>query len=219
MWDRSTLRLLLRNMEREAQAALAHDASFFEALQALKWEVDSDARVKAAMRGLRDRGLSVFSSFAPRIRILLRAGETLLALPKCEATSHGHDGEDFDHVGQILSATLTQELRDAARAVIAASPYCRELDGIINEAVHANASFERIAAAVERAGYELQICLDLSTYAQVRRRSATPVQVQEHPASPARVPEMGPRSWGESFDLRLSSRDVRFLKQLRINPD
>src|ERR1700757_2165400 len=51
--DRNTLRWLLQKMEKEAQAALARDGSFLEALQALKWEVDNDFRVRAEMRPLR----------------------------------------------------------------------------------------------------------------------------------------------------------------------
>jgi hypothetical protein len=204
--DRDTLGSLLRNMEEQAQTALANDASFFEALRALKREVDSDARVRAAIRVLSARGLSVFSSFAPRVRIRLYTGETVLALPRQTAGFSGPVSENFD-VTHTESEAKTQELRNAASAVIAASSCCRELDIIVNEAVRAHAGFERIASALERAGYQLQICLDLSTYAQLggRRASALPSAGQQSVSS------------DDAFHSELSKQDVIFLRELRIS--
>jgi hypothetical protein len=202
-------------LAKEAQSTLARDGSFLEALQALKWEVDRDARVKAAMHGLRDRGLSVFTSFVPRIRIRLHAGDTVLALPKDGAKSSRPDVLDLGPVRSMTNEPLTQELRDAASAVLTDSPHCRHLDGIVNEAVQANSVFERLAAAVERAGYELQICLDLSTYTQVREQSSSGAQMPGH-----QVPQTeNQSSQMNSGVLLLSDLDEQFLKAMRISPD
>lgn len=210
--DRNTLRWLLQKMEKEAQSALARDGSFLEALQALKWEVDKDFRVRAVMRELQDRGLSVFTSFAPRIRIRLHAGETVLALRNDGAKLNAPDTEDVDRSSQTANEPLTQDLRDAAGAVIAASPYCRHLDAIVNEAVQANGAFERIASTIERAGYELQICLDLSTYAKVREQSSTGIQSPGHHVSRAE------KKQSRASLMPLSAVDVQFLKELGISP-
>jgi hypothetical protein len=217
--DRNTLRWLLQKMEKEAQTALAKDGSFLEALQALKWEVDRDARVRDAARALRDRGLSAYSSFVPRIRIRLHAGETVLALPKDSASSVSPDTEDLDRSTQIGNEALAQELRDAAGAVVAASLYCRSLEAIVNEAVQANAAFERIAKAVELAGYEVQICLDLSTYAQVREQSSTTALFPGYRVSRAGTRQPKPLNSEEHAHLPLSGRDMQFLKELRIRPE
>jgi hypothetical protein len=217
--DRNTLRWLLQKMEKEAQAALARDGSFLEALQALKWEVDKDFRVRAAMRPLRDRGLSVFTSFVPRIRIRLHAGETVLTLHRNSETSNPADAEDFRSVSQMVSDPLTQELRDAASAVVAESSYCRQLDRIVNEAMQSHGAFEQLAAAVERAGYELQICLDLSTYAQVREQTSTATQSAGYHGSRPETKQTRPPNSEQASRLHLSSLDVQFLKAMRISPD
>ena len=217
--DRNTLRWLLQKMEKEAQSTLARDGSFLEALHALKWEVDRDARVRAAMGALRDRGLSVFTSFVPRIRIRLHAGETMLALRQDSAKSNAPDAEDLDSFREKKNEPLTEELRDAASAVIASSPYCRHLDAIVNEAVQANGAFERIATSIERAGYELQICLDLSTYAQVREQVSNSAQLPRHRVSRSEARQTESRHGNEPLRLSLSSQDVEFLKGMRISPD
>jgi len=217
--DANTLRSLLQNLEREAQSAVAQDASFLEAVQFLKWEVDRDARVKAAMRALQYRGLSVSRSFTPRIRIRLLTGETMLALPKSGPGSNRPAGENLGCLRQIASELVTQQLRDAARAVVATSSSCRQLDRIVNEAVQANAIFERNAAVAERAGYEVQICLDLSTYAQVSEQSSTVAQLPRYQLSRDETRRPKALSSEEGAHLPLSSRDLQFLKQLRIRPD
>jgi hypothetical protein len=214
--DRSALRTQLRNLEQEAQSALARDASFFEALLALKWEVDNDARVRAAMRALRDRGLSVYSAFVPQVRVWLHAGETVLALHSDSTRANLREDQGQDRLDQFSSDSRTQELRDTASTVIAASRYRRQLKRIVNEAVQASDAFERLAAGVERSGYELQICLDLSTYAQVREKKLT--AAADHASRTETYPPM-PENAVETSRLPLSRLDVDFLKELRIRPD
>ena len=219
--ETSKLVIQLRNLEREAQSALSDDVSFLEALQALKWEVDTDPRVKAATQALRDRGLTVCSSFAPRIRIGLHAGEDIFTLPKDSLSSNPSDAEDLGYVRQIVNEAVTQELRDAATAVVGASPYCRQLDRIVCEALHAAAGFERIAAALERAGYELHICLDLSAYARVYERRSDETPSPDKPArnerqrSRFRSSTQGAR---DRWQLPLSGQDIEFLRRLKITP-
>jgi len=220
--ERRKLDILLRNLEGKAQRALSEDVSFLEALQGLKWEVDNDARVKAATQALRDRGLIPCSSLAPRIRIGLHAGEDVFTLPKDSPPSSSSDAEDLGYVRQIASEAVTQELRDAATAVLDASPYCRQLERIVSKALHAKASFERIAAALERAGYQLHICLDLSAYARVHERTS------EGTLSPENKPPRNERqrsrsrsnslSSRERWQLPLSGQDIEFLRRLRITP-
>ncbi len=208
--DETKLRSLLQNLEQEAQSALVEDASFLEVLQALKWEIDRDARVRAARRKLQGYGLSVFASFLPRIRIGARAGETVLAASGPAPAPRGSSAGALDGLAEeAVDETLTQELRDAASAVIANSSYCRELDGIVNQAVHARANFERIASLIERAGYDLQICLDLSTYAQVRHGRRPKPQVSDRETASSEI----------VFQRQLSHHDQDFLRQLRIATD
>lgn len=199
--DRDTLRSLLAKMEQEAETVLAANAAFFEALQALKWEIDSDPRVQSVIRKLRATGVSMFISFVPRIRIRARAGKLVLALSRQTAESNHYTGSQDEE--------LTHVLRDVAIAVIARSRYCRELNAIVNEAVQASESFERDASEAEAAGYELLICLDLSTYTQIRHRTAPRFQVEE-----------GERVSGDAaFQLQLSRSDIQLLKELRIKID
>ncbi len=206
--DNNTLQAMLGTMEQEAEAALAADAAFFEALRALKWEIDIDPRVRLAYRKLRERGIRVFSSFTPRVRVRLRAGATVLATPERHGAPNFPDAENFE-LSPTGDDAITQELRDAASAVIAASACCHELDVIVNEAVHAHAAFERVALAVERAGYELTICLDLSAYAQVVGPSGAMPELPEEQAAPE----------DSGFRGQFSSRDVQFLKQLHIKAE
>lgn len=216
--NQKNLLWLSQSLEREARSALARDASFLEVLQCLKWQIDNDAHVKAAVRALQDRGLSVFTSFAPRIRIRLAAGETILALPGSGAASNAPNPADQVSVNRLACEPLVQKVRDAASAVVAASPHCRQLHGIVSEAVQANSRFERIAVAVERAGYRVQICLDLSAYAQVREPGRTPEGLHDFRISPLQESNSRPPDSRKGCHLPLSSRDLQFLKELRIQP-
>src|ERR1700757_444786 len=166
--DRNTLRWLLQKMEKEAQNALSRDGSLLEALQALKWEIGADSRVRSVILALRARGLSVHDSFLPRVRIRLFAGEKALDLPRHGSLSNCADDQPFKHAAHSDYEPLTQELRNAASAVVATSRYCHQLNLIVNEVLQTSRAFEQLAAVVERAGYELQVCLDLSAYAEVR---------------------------------------------------
>ena len=216
--DENKLRALLRNLEQAAQSALANDASFLEALQGLKWEVDRDAHVRAAIQALRNRGLIVFSSFAPRIRVRLRSGEEVMALLDDIRTSDRPGAEDVEYANQVGSEPLSQGVRDAASAVVGASLYCRELNRIVNEALHASAGFEKMAGPLERAGFELHICLDLSTYACVRPQTRQGAQPIDRGASATKRQQRKSQSAGKRSQLPLSGQDIEFLKSLRIRP-
>src|SRR5258707_12157390 len=82
MIDKGAIRSRLQNMERAAEEILQQDSAFYEALQALKWEIDSDPRVQSAMNDLRAAGRRVFSSFVPHIKIRVRTEEGIFALPR-----------------------------------------------------------------------------------------------------------------------------------------
>ena len=215
--ERNKLLALLQNLERIAERALAKDASFLEALQVLKSEVDRDARVRAAKHALRNQGLIVFSSFSPRIRIRLHAGENVVALPEDVRAAGRSDSEHFQHMNQIGSDPVTQGVRDAASAVVGSSLHCRQLNRIVNEALQANGRFERTAGPLERAGYQLDICLDLSTYARVRQPAAQRSPSVDHRASTRRQQSEALTS-GKRWQLPLSGQDMEFLKRLRISP-
>jgi hypothetical protein len=107
-------------------------------------------------------------------------------------------------------ATLTQKLKNAASAVIVASPYCQELERVVNEAVTASDSFENIASQIEKIGYEVLISLDLSAYAQVQP-SSVPVDRSER-ANRTSLSE-------EPVNIELSAQDRSFLKELKITAD
>ena len=157
--DQYSMQGLLKEMENAAELVLQQDAAFFEALQALKWEIDGDPRVKSAVRDLRAAGQKVFSSFVPHVKVRIRtqAGRHEAAKP---ADAAGPSAAD-------PIARQIQELKSAASAVIMASRYCQELERIVNEAVTASESFENMASRVERAGHEVAISFDLSAYVQV----------------------------------------------------
>jgi len=190
-------------MEREAEKSLQRDSAFSEVLQVLKWEINNDPRVQSAIRGLEARGRRVLSSVVPRIRIRIRGEEGVLLLP--ERT----EGPSSAAVEQVRG--LTDELRNAASAVIMKSRYREELELIVNRAVGASDRFEGIAAEIENAGYEVLICLDLSAYAQVQASPRT----ARGPADEAMVRPRRP-SYGDSANVRFTDHDVRFLKALRI---
>lgn len=196
MIDRRTLRGLLKDMEHAAEEALQQDSSFLEVLQALKWEIDSDSRVQSAVRGLHAAGQRVFSSFVPRIRVRIKKGESVFILPKPQEISA------FSDTAPV--SMLTQQLKDAASAVIKTSRHCQELERIVNEAVAASSSFEKLASQVENAGHEVLISLDLSAYAQVRESAARP----ERAATIDSPPEL-PKT-------EFSAKDRDFLKAIGI---
>lgn len=214
---RNTLLKLLENLEREAQSALAYDPSYLEALQNLKWEVDGDPRVKAAIRELRTRGLIVFGSFDPRIRISLRQWEVLCG-PERFQLSDPPLSEEIGYEREHIEEPATLELRDAANAVLGSSLFCQELDKIVNEALQASPSFERLATGLERSGYELHLCLDLSMYARVLHpaQMAEPIPLQK-PQIQERLPS-NDQSSGRDPRPPFSSQDVEFLRRLRITP-
>jgi hypothetical protein len=213
---RNTLRTLLRDLEREAQRTVDGDASFLEALQNLKREVDGDPRVKAVIRAFQAQDLAVASSFDPRIRIRLHMGETIVAVPEpLPFTRESYSQETQDEFG---SEAATEQLRDAANAVVGASPLCQELDRIVNEALRANPSFEQLAAGLERAGYELHICLDLSLYARVSNQPPYAAPAAERKVMRnSRRAHPQPAS-AEPYAFPLSSQDLEFLKRMKISP-
>jgi hypothetical protein len=196
MIDRKTIRSLLENMERAAEETLQQDAAFYEALQALKWEIDSDARVQSAVAALQVAGRRVFSSFVPQIKIRVKTGEGTFALPAVPAS------EQVDR--------LIGELKEAASAVIMNSRHRHELDIIVNEAVGANDRFEGMASQIERAGHELVICLDLSAYAQVRASTAPSLPFEQ-------TVESG--SPNQPCNPQFSAHDLTFLKALGVKTD
>jgi len=201
MIDEKNMRSLLENMERAAQESLQQDSAFYEALQALKREIDRDPRVQSTVTELRAAGREVFSSFVPHIKIRVRNQDGVFALPRPVQNPVAA----VEDVGR-----LAQNLRNAASAVIKKSRYYRELDAIVNEAIGASDRFEGIAAKVESAGYEVLICLDLSAYARVQE--LTP---PHRPAQEGNAPLLaqGP------IPIVLSSTDRKFLKALRISID
>jgi hypothetical protein len=201
MIDRKTMRSLLENMEQAAEESLHQDSNFYEALQALKWEIDNDPQVRSTMSELQAAGRKVFNSFVPHIKIRVRTAEGVFALPKPAQTAECETEE---------AGRLTQTLRNAAGAVIKKSRHYRKLDAIVNQAVGASDRFEGIASKVEKAGYEVLICLDLSAYAQVQG-SVPPRRL----ALPQHVPTPGP----EPVSIVLSGADRNFLKSLKIKVD
>jgi hypothetical protein len=197
MIDDKKMLWMLESMEHAAEEALRHDAAFCDALQSLKAEIDCDTRVQSAVRNLHEAGSRVFSSLVPRIKIRIRTNEGVVALP------------ERNPVLPVLEepvAQLSQELKSAASAVIMRGRYRQELDSIMNEAICASLRFEGIASHIESAGYEIVICLDLSTYAQLRHFSA-PIRNARHSCG-AREPFCG----------LLSGQDMKFLKAIGISP-
>jgi hypothetical protein len=186
-------------MESVAMSTLQQDSAFFEALHALKWEIDNDPGVQSAVQNLRAAGQNVFSSFVPQLKVRVRTEEGIFALPRpAETSTLPADG------------ALTQELKNAASAVIVKSQHCEELNRIVNEAVAANHNFEKMACEIENAGYEVLLSLDLSAYAQVRQSSA-PVRM----LPPARRPDHSEAA----PIMQLSAHDHDFLRALKIKAD
>jgi hypothetical protein len=202
MIDKKTMRSLLENMELAAQETLQQDSAFYKAVRALKREIDNDPVVQSTVSELQAAGRSVFSSFVPHIKIRVRTEDGVFALPRPGNIPVAPAVEQVSR--------LTQELRNAASAVIKRSRYYRELGIIVNEAVGASDRFEGIASEVESAGYEVLICLDLSAYAQVKVSASAHAEVRE---AKAQIPYVEP------VPIRLSGSDRKFLKALSIRID
>jgi hypothetical protein len=215
--DRDKLQSLLLKMENQAQIALAEDASFLEALHVLKCEIDSNYQVRAAMRAFRDRGMRVFASLKPRLRIQVHAGETVLALPNDEPGFDRSIGRTFEDFTDTPNEPLVREMLDAASSVLVASRHCRYLEQIISEAVQANRAFERMAKAIEGEGYELRICLDLSTYAHVYPKDTGSEAASTCYARQVQTVKPLSSDSAEGILLSLSGQDAQFLKDLRIS--
>jgi len=201
MIDRKTMRSLLEKMELAAQETLQQDSAFYKAMRALKQEIDNDPLVRSTVNELQAAGRNVFSSFVPHIKIRIRTEEGVFALPK--------PASPVTPAAEQVSR-LTQELRNAASAVIKRSRYYRELGIIVNQAVGASDHFEGIASEVESAGYEVLICLDLSAYAQVKGPASAPPQILR---INAQIPG------AEPVPIQLSGSDRKFLKALKIKVD
>lgn len=187
-------------MESVAISTLQQDSAFYEALHALKWEIDNDPDVQSAVRNLQAAGQSVFNSFVPLLKVRVRTEEGIFALtPQAETSTL---------VPEPVGA-LTEELKNAARAVIVKSHHCIELNRIVNEAVAANHRFEKMACEIENAGYEVLLSLDLSAYAQVRQASA-PI----HALQPARK-----TNYSKASSIKLTAYDHDFLRALKIKAE
>lgn len=195
------MRSLLESMERAAEETLQKDSAFYEAVQALRVEIDGDPRVQSMVGELRAAGRSVFNSLVPRIKIRVRTAEGVFGLPR---PAKIQEQTVVEQIGR-----LTQELKNAASAVIKKSRYYSQLDTIVNEAIESNGQFERIASRIESAGHEVLICLDLSAYARVQ---ASPVQ-PELPAGKVYAKDERP------IAIRLNAGDRKFLTALRIRID
>ena len=187
---------MLEGMESAAEEALRGDPAFYETLRGLKAEIDRDPRVQSAVNRIHAEGSRVYSSLIPRIRIRIRtsAGEIFLPGPNKTAARRPSP-----------VAHLTQELKSAASTVIMRGRYREVLDRIMTDALGASKRFEDIAAELEREGHEIVICLDLSTYAQVRE-----------PAGPVSRTKNLPTS-GEPVAHPFSRQDLEFLKDLKIS--
>lgn len=197
--DQRALRLKIEDMQRAAEKALQQDPSFFETLHTLKTEIDLDPQVQRATSRLQTIGKNVFKSFVPHIKVRIRTSEGEISLPQ--------PGEPRTHTSDQRVADLIQELRHAAGAVVGRSRCRAELNTIVNEAVSASTSFERIASEIESAGHELLICLDLSTYAQMQEKIEP---------SGRRIPPSAREATGDWLKHLLSSRDLEFLRSMKI---
>lgn len=198
--DHCALQPKIEDMQRAAEKALQQDPAFVEILHTLKTEIDHDPHVQRATSRLETIGKNVFRSFVPHIRVRARTSEGEIPLPQ--------PGEPHTHISDQRVADLIQEPRQATGAIIVRS-HCRaELDTIVNEAVSASTSFEGIASEIESAGHELQICLDLSAYAQLREKT-DPIRKRFPPAM-----REGTGDWLKHL---LSARDLEFLRSMKIS--
>ena len=190
-------------MERAAEDVLQHDSAFFESLHALKDEIERAPRVQTALHRLQRFGNCIFTSFVPRIYVRVRSENGTLGL----APSLTYPSQSMASDPQFQN--LTEELRTAAAEVINSSNYRAELNVVVNEAISASDVFERTASRIEHEGYEVIICLDFSTYTQVRGNESS-------------IPR--PRRSGLArteccTTLSLSASDLRFLTTLGIRTD
>ena len=207
---------IMERPERAAEEALQRDPTFHEALQALKFEIDSDPHVQATMGELQAAGQRVWNSLVPRINVKIRTDEGIVARPR---SSQFRSNTRVEPVGR-----LTLELRSAAGAVIKNSRYCSEISNIINEAVGASEYFEEIVAQIERAGYKVLICLDLSSYAQIQAAQSQ-AETNAVQSSGSSLPEnesseIEPRvQRKDAAPMHLSEKDRRFLKGVGIQAD
>jgi len=193
MIDDKAMWTMLEGMQSAAEEALRDDPAFYETLRSLKNEIDRDPRVQSAVSRLHSTGSKVYSSLIPRIKIRVRTSAGEISLP---------DRNKRATEASAPIAHLTQELKNAACAVMIRGRYREELDVIMNQAVGACDRFEGIAAEVEKAGYEVVICLDLSAYAQVQSSAPAPRRLLASSTEPlARL---------------LSGQDLKFLKDLGI---
>lgn len=195
MIDDKAMWTMLQEMQSAAEDALRADPAFYEKLRSLKAEIDCDPRVQSAVGRLNAAGSKVYSSLVPRIRVRVRTINGEISLP---------DSSKDSNAVSAPVAHLTQELKNAACAVMIRGHYREDLDVIMNNAVGTCDRFEGVAAEVEKAGYEVVICLDLSAYAQVQS------------PDPAQRRASSSQSFTEPLGRLLSGQDLKFLKDLGI---
>ena len=70
-----SMRSQLEQMESAAEESLCNDAAFYEVLQALKWEIDTDPQVQSIVTNVKATGSTVFISFVPHIHIFVKAAD------------------------------------------------------------------------------------------------------------------------------------------------
>jgi hypothetical protein len=196
MIDDKTFRTMLEGMESAAEEALRDDAAFYKTLRSLKSEIDRDPRVQSAITKLHLSGSRIYSSLVPRVKVRIRTSTGEISLGDRNKSSN-----DFS----APVAHLTRELRTAANAVMMQGRYRELLDQIMNQAIESSDRFERIASEVERAGNEIVICLDLSTYARVQETTKPNLRATDLSSST------------EPLARLLSEQDRKFLKDLKIS--
>lgn len=212
--NRDMLQSILQTIECRAQKALAGDATFLEALPALNSALEDDLREQAAGHKLGYRRVSGFSSFAPHITIRARAGETSLTPSEHAGRAVQADTEIAARMCASDTGSMREHLCDVINAFIADGSLCREVKIIISEIVHADAVLRRLASAVERAGYRLLICIDLSMNADVREQYPAHLRSESHNTKYARARHAEPSD--ARISLQLSDVDIHFLNALRI---
>jgi len=199
MIDQPELQSLIRTMERAAEEVLQRDPAFFEALHALKLEIEANQHVRSAMHGLQRLGQRAVTSFVPRINIRIRTATGLFGLTHAREGTNAHP--QFH--------ALTEELRMAAGEVIRHSRRRRELNAIVNEAILSSDLFEGTASKVEQEGYEIIISLDFSAFTRVLGSNMiTPRSDRSQLAESDRC-----------SDRSLSTYDLMFLNALGIRAD
>lgn len=200
MIEPAKLRSLVENLERTAEEILRQDVSFAEVLQALKSEIGRDSQVKRALGDLRAVGSKVCSAFFPRIRIRLKKGNGIFALPKHTATA-------YDPAAQVND--LVQKLRHAVRAMLMNSTHRQKLGMVVNEAVAASSTFEAFASELETCGYEVIICLDFYDWVRIVNSATALVRSNNLDRPDGQEPP----------GMTLSAYDRNFLRDLRIKAD